>query len=192
MEKQAKKKKSIFKRWWFWLIVIIVIIIGAANAGGNDTPKKVGTNQPASSSSESKEDKVETNAPKIFKIGDVIQLKDFKVTVNGIRTATQDKDGIIKAESGNEFLLVDCTIENISKENQSVSSMLMFKVVDKDGRNYQQEIFTDAKGQLDGDIAPTRKITGEYVVQVPKDKKGLELEFDSSLFLGGQVIVELR
>lgn len=178
---------KILKKWWFWVILVVVFIV-IANGGNKNTPQKVGEKSVAANTTA----KADTNAPKIFKIGDVIQLNNFKITVNGIRTLTQDKSGFMKADKGNEFLLINCTIENISKEEQTISSMLMFKVVDKDGMSYNQELFTDANGQLDGTIGATRKIKGEYVVQVPKGKTGLELEFDSSLFTGGQIIVKLR
>lgn len=176
-----------FKKVLIVLMAIVLIPIAVA-CSDEGTPQKVSENKPASSSG-----KTESNAPKVFKIGDVVQLKDFKVTVNGIRTATQDKSGVIKPEDGNEYLIVDCTVENISKENQSISSMLMFKIEDKDGRSYDQALmYPDLKGSLEGDVAPTRKITGEYAVEVPKGKKGLELVFDGSFLAGGQIIVELR
>lgn len=67
----------------------------------------------------------------------------------------------------------------------------MFKVVDKDGRAMKQTIVENANGQLDGTIGPGRKMTGEYVVEVPKDATGLELQFDS-LLAGNQVVVKLK
>lgn len=45
---------------------------------------------------------------------------------------------------------------------------------------------------MDGEVGPGRKITGVYVVEVPKGTNGLELEFNGSLLLGEQVIVKLN
>lgn len=182
-----KVKKPVYKRWWFWIIAII-FIVAIVNCGGENEPQKVGEVTP-STHADSHE---QAEAPKtqIFKIGDIIQLKDFKVIVNGVRTS--DGDGIFKPDDGEQFFYVDCTIENISDKEQVVSSILMLKVVDKDGRSCDQAIVSDANGQLDGNVGSGRKISGEYVVQVPKDETGLELVFDSSLWTGGQVIVSLN
>ncbi|MBO3333490.1 DUF4352 domain-containing protein [Clostridium perfringens] len=167
------------------LVVLLsaIVISGALVGCGSDTPKKVeDQNQKQEQQQESK---VET-----FKVGDTIQTKDFKITVNKVETSEGGE--FVKPKDGNEFIKADITIENTSKEEQNVSSMIMFKVVDKDGRSYNQAIVEDQNGQLDGKVAPGRKMTGEYVVEVPKGATGLQLEFDSSLLTGGQVIVDLN
>ncbi|EOU1669095.1 DUF4352 domain-containing protein [Clostridium perfringens] len=167
------------------LVVLLsaIVISGALVGCGSDTPKKVeDQNQKQEQQQESK---VET-----FKVGDTIQTKDFKITVNKVETSEGGE--FVKPKDGNEFIKVDITIENTSKEEQNISSMLMFKVVDKDGRSCNQAIVDNQKGQLDGKVAPGRKMTGEYVVEVPKGATGLQLEFDSSLLTSGQVIVDLN
>lgn len=174
------------------IIALVVIIGGIAAAGGGNEPKKVGENNNAATTSTSNVEnkKAET---KIFKVGDVVQLNDFKITVNKVYTVKGDD--FAKPKDGNEFVAIDCTVENISKEEQAISSMLMFKVVDKDGRACEYSLTGQTAanaGQLDGNIGPGRKLTGVYVVEVPKGTTGLELEFDSSLLTGGQVIVKLN
>lgn len=164
-------------------VTTIFTLVGCGtNATGVPIPTKV--DNTASSTSE--------NKPQIFKVGETIHLKDYKVTVNGVRTATQDKSGLLKADDGKEYFLVDCTVENTSDKDQVISSAMMFKVVDEDGQAYNLAIFPEANGQLDGTIGPTRKIKGEYCVQVPLNKTGLELEFDSSFISGQQVIIKLN
>ncbi|ELC8400432.1 DUF4352 domain-containing protein [Clostridium perfringens] len=161
------------------VVLLSAMVISSAFIGcGSDTPKKV-------EGQEQQEQQVET-----FKVGDTIQTKDFKITVNKVETSEGGE--FVKPKDGNEFIKVDITIENTSKEEQNVSSMIMFKVVDKDGRSYNQAIVEDQNGQLDGKVAPGRKMTGEYVVEVPKGATGLQLEFDSSLLTSGQVIVDLN
>lgn len=179
-----KPKKSIFKRWWFWVIVIIIIFI--AFGEGNNKPKKVAESKPTTAAST----QPEKSKTQIFKIGDVVKLKDYKVTVNKIRT---DNGGeISKPKDGDQYLYVDCTIENISNEQKSISSVMMFKVEDSDGRSYEQTIPEHQNGQLDGNVSAGQKMTGEYVCEVPQGKTGLKLVFDGSLFTGGQIIVQLN
>lgn len=184
---EMKPKKKFYKKWWFW--VIAVVIIGAiGSSGSKNEPQKVGETTATSTKTEEKK-----NEPKIFKVGDVVQLKDFKVTVNKVYNVKGDD--FSKPKDGNEFIAVDCTLENISDKEQAVSSMLMFKVVDKDGRACEYSLLglTAAKaGQLDGKIGPGRKMSGAYVVEVPKGTTGLELEFNSSFISSGQLIVKLN
>lgn len=171
------------------IIALVVIIGGIAAAGGGNEPKKVGENNTATTSNVENK-KAET---KIFKVGDVVQLNDFKVTVNKVYTVKGDD--FAKPKDGNEFVAIDCTVENISDKEQVVSSIVMFKVVDKDGRACEYSLTGQTAanaGQLDGNIGPGRKLTGVYVVEVPKGTTGLELEFNSSLLTGGQVIVKLN
>ncbi|WP_207733524.1 DUF4352 domain-containing protein [Romboutsia sp. 1001285H_161024_C4] len=177
----AKNSKPFYKKIWFW--VLVVIIIAAIAGSGSNKPKLVSEDKPIVT----KEEK--SNKEEVFNIGDTIELDKFKITVNEVKT-TNGSD-FIKPQEGNEFLYVDATVENISDKEQTVSSVLMFKVVDKDGRAMKQTIVENANGQLDGTIGPGRKITGEYVVEVPKDATGLELQFDSSL-AGNQVVVKLK
>ncbi|APH14573.1 hypothetical protein NPD5_3703 [Clostridium sporogenes] len=191
--KNKKVKKPFYKKWWFWILILIVGIgIGAGAGAIIDEPQKVGQTS-AKVQDKSTETSTETNKSKVFKIGDVVKLKDFKVTVNKLYKVKGDE--ISQPQPGNEFIAVDCSVENISNEQQAVSSVMMFKVVDKDGRECEESIggLTAAKaGQMDGEIGPGRKITGVYVVEVPKGTTGLELEFNGSLLLGGQVIVKLN
>lgn len=177
----AKNSKPFYKKIWFW--VLVVIIIAAIAGSGSNKPKLVSEDKPIVT----KEEK--SNKEEVFNIGDTIELDKFKITVNEVKT-TNGSD-FIKPQEGNEFLYVDATVENISDKEQTVSSVLMFKVVDKDGRAMKQTIVENANGQLDGTIGPGRKMTGEYVVEVPKGATGLELQFDSSLG-GNQVVVKLK
>lgn len=189
----VKVKKSILKRLWFGVSIVAVISLGGGVLTGCSTSKESATSTSTSQTANKEADKTSENQTKTFKVGDTVELKDFKVTVNKVYNVKGDD--FSKPKEGNEFIAVDCTLENISKKSQAVSSMLMFKVVDSEGRaaEYSLEGLMAAKaGQLDGEISPGRKLTGAYVVEVPKGTKGLELEFDSSFLASGQVIVKLN
>ncbi|WP_373899653.1 DUF4352 domain-containing protein [Haloimpatiens sp. FM7315] len=171
------------------IILALIVLGGLASSLNTTEPTKVGETSSKNSSS----NKSTTSKTKTFKVGDVVQLKDFKITVNKVYTVSGNE--FAKPKDGNEFIAVDCTVENISKEEQAVSSLIMFKVVDKDGRacEYSMTGQTAANaGQMDGKVGVGRKMTGVYVVEVPKGTTGLELEFDSSLLSNGQVVVTLN
>ncbi|UZQ50619.1 DUF4352 domain-containing protein [Clostridium kluyveri] len=189
----GKDQRNWFMRHKVLSIIIILVILGGIGSAlsGNDkkdTAVKTSTNDTAKTKQETTQNKTET-----FKVGDVVQLKDYKITVNKVYTV--EGNDFAKPKDGNEFLAIDCTVENISKEEQNLSSLVMFKVVDKDGRACEYSLTGQTAanaGQLDGTIGVGRKITGVYVVEVPQGQTGLELEFDSSFLTGGQVIVTLN
>lgn len=185
-----KIKKPFFKKWWFWLI-IVVVVFGVIGASGDDTPKKVDTNNATPESTKENDNK--KNEPKVFNVGDTVELKNFKFAVNKVYGVEGNQ--FSKPKEGNEFIAIDCTLENTSDKEQSVSSILMFKVVDKEGRACEYSLLGQAAakaGQLDGNIAPGRKLTGVYVIEVEKGTTGLELEFDGSFVSGNKVIVNLN
>ena len=122
----AKNSKPFYKKIWFW-IVAIIIVAGIGGAGSNE-PKVVSEGD-GSTTETSQIQQNNSSKVKTFKIGDVIELDDFRVTVNGIRTSNGSQ--FIKPSEGNEYLYIDATVENISNEQQVVSSMIMFKVVDQ-------------------------------------------------------------
>lgn len=195
----SKHKKVFYKRGWFF-VLIGIIFMGIISSSNSSKPEKVNSIQKEESksvetqASSSIENQVNNNENEknidVFKVGDTVKIDNFNVRVNKVSTSNGGE--FIKPKKGNEYLKIDITLENISNESQAVSSILMFKVVDKDGRAYNQAIIENQKGQLDGELGKGRKMTGEYVVEVPKGTKNLELEFDSSVISKGQVVIKLN
>ncbi|MEF9951095.1 MAG: DUF4352 domain-containing protein [Clostridium sp.] len=168
-------------------LAILFLLVGIGSA--SSTPEKVGEDKPSTEANK----KPEANKSKSFNVGDIVKLNDFNFTVNKVYTVKGNE--FTKPKSGNEYIAIDCTVENISSTDQSISSIMMFKVVDKDGRACEYSIMGQTAanaGQLDGTIGAGRKLTGVYVVEVPKGQTGLEMEFNGSLFSGGQIIVNLN
>lgn len=113
-------------------------------------------------------------------------LNESAVFSNLKFTATEIKesqgDGFFVPENGNVFVGVKFTIENISNEEQTVSSLLLFE-------GYVDDIKCDFslnascafdEGELDGSIAAGKKLVGWYALEVPKDWKEIELDVQSS------------
>lgn len=166
----------------------LVVLLGVVAIGtsifvgcGNNVSKKVETQ---------KQEQKQESKSKIFSIGDTVKTKDFNITVNKVEISNEEKT--LKPADGNEFLKVNITVENTSDKLQSISSVMMFKIMDSKGKAYDQAFTDDKNEPLIGDIEPKEKITGEYIVEVPKGINGLKLDFNSSLLNGKQVIVNLN
>lgn len=122
----------------------------------------------------------ETNVETTYGLNETAVFDDLKFTANEMKES--DGDLFYEPESGNVFVGVKFTIENISNEKQSVSSVLLFDAYADDVKCEYSFSASCAfsEGQLDGDIAPGKKLVGWYAVEVPEKWKQLELNVQSS------------
>ena len=80
------------------------------------------------------------------------------------------------------FVGVQFTIENISNEDQAISSVLLFHAY---ANGVQTDYSLNAnlafdKDTLDGTISPGKKMVGYYSVEVPSSTQTLEIEVQGS------------
>lgn len=153
---------------FFWGILLC---ISMAACGIEDAPVKATNSAPSQQ---------ETKTEATFGLNETAKFKALTFTATEIKES--GGDGFFTPESGNVFVGVRFTIENISDEEQSVSSLLLFE-------GYADDVKCDysfnaacafSDGQLDGTIAPGKKLVGWYAVEVPENWKQLELNVQSS------------
>ena len=126
-------------------------------------------------------------------IGDTFNLGDLRYKVNSVRISEGGSNQFMQPEEGNVFLLIDMTVENQGSEEATVSSMMSFKLVDKDGRSQDFSIsaLAEAEGKMDATLAPGRKVTGELGYEVVKGPQTFELEITSGPVNGEMGFVEI-
>ena len=83
-------------------------------------------------------------------------------------------------------------MENVGDESEHLSSLLMFKLFDSDGYNYDVIFYPETKGDVGGELSAGRKLRGELAFEIPINSEGLELEIDPFIFGSGQIIVNLN
>ena len=166
-------------------LLSIGIILTLVGCGTTNVPTKVTSTTP--STTEQVAPKAET-----FQIGDTFKLGDLQYKVNGVRTSAGTNQ-YMKPKEGNMFLLIDVTVENQGKDEAGISSMLSFKLSDKEGRSQELslEALTEARGKLDGSIPPGRKITGELGFQIPTGPQSFELGIKADLLSTGTAVVNI-
>lgn len=185
----GKDNRNFFGKHKVLTGLAVIIVIGVMANSGDDKPTLV--TPTATKPAVTEKAVVAEPVAKNFKVGDTIKLNDYTVKVNKA-SVIKSTNEFITPKAGMEFFAVDCTIVNTSTTEQIISSMLMFKVVDKDGRACEYALTAEGGGQLDGTIGAGRKMAGVYTVQAPKGATGLELEFGASFISSGQVIVQLN
>lgn len=184
------RKKSELNEWWWLCLMAGVIIIGIAAASGRNGNRTAEIPIKGNSDTSTAISASGTEKSKIYNIGDSVRLKTYIITVNKIRTSEGTKYD--KPNAGYEFFYINCTIENISDETQTISSLAMFQVRNKNGLMYEQALAVNGNGQLDGNLLPGKKMTGDYVAEIPKGEKGLNLIFDSCFSEDEKITVNLN
>lgn len=147
-------------------ILLILIMAFSFSACLEDAPKK--EEAEVTESASKKEE--------IFGINETAVFDDLKFTATEIKVS--HGEDFFAPESGNVFFGVKFTIENISEEEQAVSSLLLFEgYVDDVKCDYSLNAacaFSD--GTIDGTIAPGKKLIGWYALEVPENYQIIELQ----------------
>ena len=126
---------------------------------------------------------------KTFKLGEVVELDG--VTVSLISVDKSKGSQFNKPADENEFVLCEFEISNNSTEELSVSSMLSFEAYCDD---YACEYSISAlmekgsKDQLDGSVAPGKKMKGVIGYEVSKDWNTIEIQYTPDIWTGSKIV----
>lgn len=167
-------------------LVGIFIIIGALGSNSSsNTPKKVGDTRGDSTIVKASTEVQATKQPSQtrFGVGEKVELNDVVVTLVSV---TESRGSQFNTPTdGNVFLLCEFEIENNSKSELAISSMMSFKAYCDD---YSLNISLGAlmekgsKSQLDGTIASGKKMNGVVGYEVAADWKEIEIQFQSNVW----------
>lgn len=123
----------------------------------------------------------------VYQIGDTLEHQDTRFTPNEVTTSMGDD--YTSPDSGNEFLVVDITVENTSSEELSVSTLLQMALKDNQGRTYNTSIealVTLDRGFSQGQpIPPNSERRGEIAFEVEQGLSPLYLMMDFDFFTEG-------
>lgn len=152
------------------LLLCLCMVCGLTACVVEDTPTKE-TSQSQETPTKATEAKDET-----FKLNETAVFKNLKITASELKESAGED--FFTPESGNVFVGVKFTIENISDEEQSISTLLSFtSYIDDVKCDYSVSaacVFDE--GTLDGSIAPGKKLVGWYAVEIPSDWESLEID----------------
>ena len=124
------------------------------------------------------------------KIGKVIITDTFKLSLNSVRWDNGDE--YIQPDPNKKWLTLDCTIQNISNDTVSFSSLLMLALFDIDGYSQKMTIFAITKGSVDGLIAPSQIMRGEVAYEVDASQSYWEFVFKPDLLIPNQYFYSIK
>ena len=119
------------------LALCFLFTIVLCGCGATTEPKKA-TTEPT-----------ESKQQQTLKIGERVEMGELVITVNSVNDSQGSE--FLKPAAGHVYKIVDCTIENLSDEAEVISSLMMFKMADSKGYNYNGTIAYRSKRSLDGE-----------------------------------------
>ncbi|MEA2573254.1 MAG: hypothetical protein QOH93_552 [Chloroflexia bacterium] len=124
----------------------------------------------------------EGNAGPAMAVGETGTSDGLDITVNSFRRTSS---GLLSPSAGHEYLIVNITASNSTKDDKVVSSLLNFSVKDNggEGESFNQSFTAGLETSLDGDVAAGKELTGEIAYEIPTGASDLVLIFDP--ILGG-------
>lgn len=197
MEKE-KKKGSCLKTILIVVgVLIIIAIVGSVVGGGDNEPKKVADantdtqseETPAKDEAESEESSEEQT---VFKQGEVAEMNDVQVTLMGYEESAGSEYNT--PSEGNVFVLVNFEIANNSDSELAISSMMSFEAYADDyALNFSLSALMEKKDstQLDGTIAPGKKMNGWIGYEVPADWSNIEIHFTDNVWSNNKFVFEI-
>lgn len=122
----------------------------------------------------------EENEDIIFHLNESAVFKDLKFTATEIKES--NGNSFFMPEAGNIFVGIKFTIENISNQEQAISTLLLFEGYADDIKiSYSlNAACAYDEGTLDGTVAAGKKLVGWYALEVPENWKNIELHVQST------------
>lgn len=155
------------KTWALKFIIITFIFLLVVGCSANETSiEKVEANDTKEHSSE-KENEASGTAEENIKqlnIGEAVKFEETTITLNEARF---EPGGEFEKPTNDNFLIVNLTAENNSKDQEFVmSSLLNVELEDADGNTYSATILTEAGDQFDGSVEAGETMTGDIPFDV--------------------------
>ena len=122
----ATSKKTLLRLITLLLVGSVMLLCSSCS---DNVPEKENA---SALSSEAEENNSGSGKTETFTTGDTAVLDTLKITANELKELKSDESGFISAEEGKVFTGVNFTVENISDESQTVSSILLFEASKKD------------------------------------------------------------
>ena len=170
------------------VIVACVLMLSLCACVSTSTPTLIDTPSNTQAPTEATTP-VETEGEKVFQLGDSVELDGVVVTF--LDVIKSKGSSYNKPASGNIFVLCEFEIANNSDEEVAVSSMLSFSAYHDDyacDASFSALLEKGNRDQLDGSVAPGKKMKGVVGFELPKDWTELEVHYTPDVFSSSEIV----
>lgn len=193
MEKQGKKGGCLKVALIVVGVIVVLGIIGSVLGGGDDTPQKAdNTTSEEQQNTDTETQENESGGETKFGVGETAEMNDIQVTMLGYEESSGSEYNV--PAEGNTFVLINFEIVNNSDEELSVSSMMSFEAYADDyAASYSLNALLEKEGagQLDGTIAPGKKMNGVIGYEVPSGWSNMEIHFVDNVWSDNKFVFEI-
>lgn len=113
----------------------------------------------------------------------------WQITVNSVQTSPGQ--GFDQPKAGDQYLLLDVTLVNISNSEQEVASSFNFTLRDTEGREIEMAFVDFASPPPSGKVEPQQKIRGTLPYEVPQSQHDFVLSF-TDIMQSGQLFWDIH
>ena len=124
-----------------------------------------------------------------FTIGDRVRMGDLVIQLHAARW--DEGDEFFGPDEGKRWLVLDIEIENEADSGTTISSILMFDLVDQENRSRDVAYMADTVGSLDGELGAGRAMRGDLAWEVDDGQSEWEFIFSPEVFGFGQAIFDI-
>lgn len=160
-----------------FLVFTMVILYSSCEIDDTNNVSKEVNNSSADSGESSDSS---NNEDQYFKLNETAVFPDLKITATEIKAS--EGDSLNTPDEGCYYVGVNFTIENISDEDQTISTLLLFTAYVDDIKT-DEDIFAPSafgSSNLGGTFSPGKKMQGYFAVEVKEGSKVLEIEVKDS------------
>ncbi len=173
------------------VVLVLFACVGTGVLANHlSNPNASTTTNSSSLNSNSASDTTSTAIPanKHYNQTDAVQVSNiYDIQIVSVKTATGGQF-FQPQKAGDVYLVFVIKVKNISSQEQAVSSLLNFTLLDTNGQKYTETIYPDAGATIDGKIDSGSLLQGSIVYEVPSSVKNFTLAFQASILDQGQVI----
>ncbi|MCX6763711.1 MAG: DUF4352 domain-containing protein [Candidatus Moranbacteria bacterium] len=181
------------------LAIIVLIIFSSIVSSYNKTQETMGDLKKTAENNTKELDKyqaiVDTGKKdeKVNKIGDSVELGGAIITIN--KVVFSQGGQFSKPQPDNEWINLNITIENTESSEQYITTLGQMFIRDSEGNSYQVAVtdksIENVNNNLDGTVIAKSKRTGWVGFEIKKDVKGLQFQYNGSIWGGGNVLFDL-
>lgn len=166
------------------IIVGAIVVIGVIGAVGGNQNKVEKVGEVSSSNVNTSSVQTQASVSNKFIVGDIVETSDVRVSYLSSGEYKSDNQ-FLQPKEGMKYYRFEFEMENISKSDITISSMLLFNCY-ADGYAVDQTFIGD--DTLDSTISVGRKAKGSVYYEVPKDAKEIELEYKTKFYSNNTII----
>ena len=164
------------KRKLLVVTVLSVMAIGGTACSSNTATEPVVKNDTAAGTTTTETPEATTEATASLALGETGTIDNWQVTATGSETAKRvDEDMMyFEASEGNQYIMIDVTVENTGKQAASFLSMVTLdgdpdaKLIYRDGYEYKPAGLMGSEKELqDTPVNPLEKKDGRITFEVP-------------------------